>query len=460
MTLPERISIDAWTGESVAEGAVTADAARWGARKAGISRSQAVLPFGLPADQRHWWEPDVGYGILLRDPEDPALSDADRAAAVDAEQPVRDLRAKRPGTEILRWSPVPQLQPGYLRRYDDQGAQDSLVGNTQFGVGPNRLPRYILIVGGPDVIPWSVQYDLSVRHFVGRLPLTGDALAHYVAALVEEWAPWPVTRDSPLIWTVDHGGGDITSEMRRTLTDPLFRAMDGTLDGVRHLVDAEATGANLLTALDERAPALVVTSSHGLTGPLNAPTQMVAQLGLPVDASYSAVGVDDLVAHVPAGAIWYAQACCSAGSDGQSQYEGLLDPGSTPSAVVTAIAGAGPTVSPAPLGLLGRTDPVRAVVAHVEPTFDWTLRTPHGQGLGHDVVAALTSNLFADGQPLGMALAGYREAVGVLNTDWTRLRTQLDNGDTEVLDSMTWLRLTALDRQALVLLGDPTVTLP
>lgn len=187
---------------------------------------------------------------------------------------------------------------------------------------------------------------------------------------------------------------------------------------------------------------------------------MVAQLGVPVDHEYATLGLDDLVAHVPPGCVWFAQACCSAGSDGASQYGGLLAAGSTAHDVVTTIAAHGPVVAPAPLRLLGRPEPVRAVLGHVEPTFDWTLRTPHGQGLTHQVVDGLTSHLLAADEPLGMALSAYREGIGTLHTQWARLRATLDGRDTSVLDAMTWTRLTALDRQALVLLGDPTVTVP
>jgi hypothetical protein len=103
---------------------------------------------------------------------------------------------------------------------------------------------------------------------------------------------------------------------------------------------------------------------------------------------------------------------------------------------------------------------VRAVIGHVEPTFDWTLRVAEtGQGLGHDIVSALSSNIYA-GQPLGLAFADYRAGVGVLHTDWAQAQSALAGGDTSVRPTLTRLRLTALDRQSLVLLGDPTVALP
>lgn len=128
--------------------------------------------------------------------------------------------------------------------------------------------------------------------------------------------------------------------------------------------------------------------------------------------------------------------------------------------VVSAVAALGCSVALAALRLLGRKHPVRAVYGHVEPTFNWTLRIDAtGQGLGHDIVTALSSNLYHQ-QPLGLAFADYRAGVGELHTQWADLHEMLNNGDTSVRETLTRLRLTALDRESLVLLGDPTVTMP
>lgn len=456
--LPESVAINAWTDDGPAAGSVDPAGARWGARREGIPASQAALPFERPVDPTNWAHPDVGYGILLRDPEDPAWSGADLASALDAEEPVRRLLAARPGSVVLRWSPT--LAPGHLRRhFADDAPQDPRIGLSRFGVGRGCLPRYIAIVGGPDAIPWSVQYALSVRHAVGRIPLAGEGLGRYVEALLSGWAGSEVDAGAPLLWSVDHGGTDITHLMSAVLSTPLAAAMTGTLPRVRHLTGATATGPELLTALAASTPGLVVTSSHGRTGPLDDPDAMRQSLGQPIDAAFTPVDLAGLVAAMPAGAVWYAQACCSAGGDGVSHYTGLLTPGTPVHATLQAVAGLGASVAPAAMAMLGRDRPVRAVLGHVEPTFDWTLRVPRtGQRLGAEIVAALTSNAFT-GEPLAHALREYRAGVGELHTQWAQRRTVLEGGDPSVREELTWLRLTALDRQALVLLGDPTVTI-
>ena len=455
MSLPPQLRIDAWPG-TTATSPLAAGAPGWGARR-GLTRSQQVLPFGAPVDQKLWADPDVGYGVLVVD--DPATGwTADKVAGIDALVPaaVQRLIAARPGSVLLRWSP---LQPSKVVRYFPDKPQPLEIGLTTFGVGKNRLPRYVLIVGGPDLVPWSVQYAFAVRHAVGRLPFTGADLDPYIDALIDDWSGASLDTTAPVIWSVDHGPTDITRLMRATITTPLERAYAGTLAGMVHLAGASATEAALLDALapsGRKPPALLVTSSHGAT-PLDA--TLPDLLGLPVDADHHPVSLDDLVAAVPAGGIWFAQACCSAGGAGASSYAGLIAPGTIVDTALSAVAALGPVVSPAALRLLGRKSPARAVFGHVEPTFDWTLQDPDsGQPFTADLVKALSVNLHA-GWPVGYAFESYWLGVGALNSKWADAQRNFTATNTQLLDDMARLRLTAIDRQSLVLLGDPTVTL-
>lgn len=450
--LPPEVRLNAWIGTPATSG-LTPKANRWGAREDTMPASQQVLGLGAPADPCDWSSSAVGYGVLLPDNDAPA---AVKAVGGDAPEAVRELLAARPGTVVLRWKP--SLGTRFLRRYGtDSSVQDPVVGLSEFGTGSGCLPRYVLIVGGPDEIPWVVQYALETRHAVGRLPLAGDALANYISAMLAGWPVGDVDVRAPLVWTVSIPG-DITSLMRAAITDPLIANLtDDRLPRLRCLNDDSATAAGLVAALRATRPALVVTSSHGLATGNTAALRI--GLGSPVGADSSTVDVAALLAAMPGGAVWYSQACCSAGSDAISHYEGLLSDGDTLD-TMRLVAGLGPTVAPAPLSLLGRPDPIRGFLGHVEPTFDLTLKVDEtGQYLGGAIVDALSTNAFA-GQPLGYAFADYRSGVGELHSQWAALHDVLAGGDTSVRDALTRLRLTAIDRQSLVLLGDPTVTLP
>jgi hypothetical protein len=247
--------------------------------------------------------------------------------------------------------------------------------------------------------------------------------------------------------------------MRAVIATPLAqRLTDPKLPGFQHLVDDAATNAALLAALTAVQPALVVTSSHGMAE--GAGETLAAGLGLPVDDARETIDLMALDGAMPPGAIWHSQACCSAGAEGPSKYGGLLDTGTTALAVVSAVADLGSRVAPAVLRMLGRERPVRAVIGHVEPTFDLTLRVAETQqGLGGDIVDALSKNLFS-GQPLGLAFTEYRLNVGELYTQYVTTLDQRNRGDLSVRPRLTRLRLSALDRQSMVILGDPTVTLP
>lgn len=451
--LPVEVAINAWRGRTpVSPLAGRAD--RWGARGAPAHAAQA-LALGGPVDPTKWADPRVGFGVLL--PDDPTVPDAIKAVGGDAPEPVRELLAARPGSVVLRWPPAhPQLRK--LRRYyTDRGPQDNQIGLSRFGTGVDELPRYILIVADPETIPWQVQYDLQSVHYVGRLALDAEGLGRYLDALIHGFPEAGIDVRAPLLWAVAQPG-DITAEMRAVIAEPLAAKLtDPQLERFRYVTDAAATGTELLTRLTSDRPGLVVTSSHGLIE--GSDDALRGTLGLPVDAAHTAVGLSDIVEALPGGAVWYAQACCSAGSEGVTKYGGLLEPGAVLE-TVEAAASVGSMVAPAVTGLLGRANPVRAVMGHVEPTFDWTLRDQYtGQGFGDQVVAALSDNLYA-GQPIGYAFDDYRARVGVLSNQWLNTFHRLEDSETWVRASLTRLRLTCLDRQSLVLLGCPTVTMP
>jgi hypothetical protein len=322
---------------------------------------------------------------------------------------------------------------------------------------------YLLLYGGPDVLPWSLQYQLNAGRRVGRLHLTGGALENYVSALLNGWAASNARYDAPVVWSVDHGGNDITMLMRAQIAAKVAGrfADDAEMphamfaDGSR----ATATVSQLVDALAANTPALVTTTSHGMTGPLDRPGQMAATLGLPVDGLHATLDAEALLGRwQPEGAIWYAHACCSAGSSENNAFAGLVQDESVDKAL-RSIAALGPRVAPLPTALLGAASPARAFIGHVEPTFNWTLASPfNGQPLTDSIVSAMYDGL-CSGKPVGLAFEGPYKHIGELASaheraiqEFCQMVRRADSVTAAVYAKLAWM-----DRRSTVILGDPTV---
>jgi hypothetical protein len=392
--------------------------------------------------------------------EPPGLSPQQLATADDAPEPIRQLVKDRQAP-VLRYRPDWQHSLRFLRDY--ASSKDIALSGSPAGTGPGQLPRYLLIYGTPAHVPWDLQYILNASCAVGRLDLTGNALENYVTALRSGWKDAQAKSNHAVVWAVNHGGGDITELMRDSIADAVHKKLAADSDIGQNAVfldTTSATGAKLVRTLAAQQPGLVVTTSHGMTGPLGNSSKMRDQLGYLVDQEFTTLQPGDLLAKwEPSGAIWYAHACCSAGSDSKTLFKGLVSQGSEIDQVLEGVASLGAAVAPFPRALLGSKKSLRAFVGHVEPTFDWTLRQPPtGQTLTDTIQRALYDELLRP-SPLGLAL---RETYGRLASLYAAYdanqRAFNEGGNTR--GAMLYNLLAARDIQSLVILGDPTAMLP
>lgn len=465
---PNTLSINAWTGAPLPPSPVAHTWRQWA-----VARHQQIkvklLAADEPVDLRDWWDERVGWGLVMRDND--ALSESDRATGADVPEELRPLLEKRMGSPILRYRPDAGGES--LRRYyTDRSAQSVMLSGSQRGTAPGRLPRYLLIYGSPTEVPWELQYLLNGPCYTDRLDLTGEALSNYVTALVHNWSDAKVKSDQPVIWAVDKGQDDITFLMRYLIAEPLREALDKDTQvagKARHVAGQDATVDKLATALKEMdaPPAMIVTTSHGMTGPIDNPEIMGHDLGLLVDANSELVRPQSLLdGWSPDGAIWYSHACCSAGSNSKTAYLGLVPQRSPVEQILLAVAGLGAQVAPFPRALLGAKRPLRAFVGHVEPTFDWTIRNPESkQPLTSTLVQALYNHMYrARPEPVGLAFSDVFTLVGQLFQQWSQAKEGALSADAAIRQRNREValrtQLTALDREACVILGDPTVALP
>ena len=468
MPFPSALSINAWTGTSTAVGPAAPQARAWGLQKPPISAT--VLLAAEDIDPRDWRHPEVGWGLVLPEADD-RWSPAERAVAADAPEPIQRLRAFRANAPVFRYRP--DLGTTELRRYFPDGPpRDVAVNGSKPGTAAAALPLYLLLAGGPDALPWRLQYALNTapRH-VGRLDLDEAGLDHYVRAVETDWADADSRLRRAVVWATDHGPDDITHLMRRVIAEPVFEKLRADSDvgaGARLSAGQEALASSLAEALAESRPGLVVTTSHGMTGPLDDRDAMAAQMGMLVDTHGALARPGHLLAGwEPDGAIWYAHACCSAGSDAATSFDGLFEPDSAIARTLGAVAGCGALTAPLPRALLGAERPLRAFIGHVEPTFDWTLRSPRTkQVLSDSILRSLYHGLYKPTpDPVGLAFRGAYAPVGGLLVNWGHARDEFEAAETFeerelARQKALYTRLAGLDRQSLVILGDPAVGPP
>jgi hypothetical protein len=462
MTWPEQVSFNAWTGTAAASGQLGGESRRWALDERVAAVPAVLAPRPLP-ELRDWRNPEVGWGLILPEAADD-LAAAERAAGADAPEPIRGLLAAR-GGPVLRYLRV-NGRHVLRRHYPDRGPQDLDLGASPSGTGVGQLPRYLLIYASPAQVPWVFQYLLnSGPCMVGRLDLGGDALANYVDHLLHEWDGAAARVERPVVWATDWGQGDITRTMRRLIAEPVAGALRADTqigEQARYLDGAtmDASCAALVEALGERRPGLVVTTSHGMTGPLDDLEALGRNLGRPVDNQRQLLDPDAVsAAWAPDGAIWYAHACCSAGSDDPSQLATILEPGSSARVILEGVAKLGATVAPLPRALLGADKPLRAFIGHVEPTFDWTIQQPlTRQSLAASIRQALYDHLYQP-EPVGLALRDWYAGIGTYLAAWRDAVKAYDQGQ-DTQEQALASQLSAVDRQSMVILGDPTAALP
>ena len=458
------VRANAWTGSAALVGPDIDPESPWGLSARAFSSRPSIkllLP-GAPPDDRDWTHPKVGWGLVM--PDDDALSDADKASGEDAPGPIKKLRAVRKDAPILRYRAG--SMNGYLRRYftDGRGASDLDVSASRTGIGEDEIPKYLLIYGGPKKIPWRTQYALNMSRCVGRLHLEGDALERYVEHLIGIWPGVECNPLAPVVWSVNFGEADITCLMQQVIADKFWKDIVADADFAKaiRLADGAATGAALADAMATH-PGLILTTSHGMTGPEQKPGSEPDQIGLPVDANHALLSSAVLPdAAIPGGAIWYAHACCSAGADANSQCADLFPAGNAIGDTLRAVsANAGDCVAPLAGRLLGADKPLRAFIGHVEPTFDWMLRDPNTkQAVGAVLADALYGQLYQKGMPVGLALSKVYSQAGSFLTLWRQAIDAVNKDAPGSAELARYWQVAALDRQGIVVLGDPTVTLP
>jgi hypothetical protein len=417
--------------------------------------------FGLPVGKDENKLQDVGWGVVFT-PSTPAA--VRQALAPLLEHRKRETPAKL--YKELEYRPN-ETREGWLVRHGASGAN----------VTPSRVPYFLMLVGGPEEIPFEIQYLLDLDYAIGRIAFdnTEDYGRYAEAVVAYETAAKVDNSREVVFWGTQHAGDAATQLSSASLIKPLFEGTPAGPDSeaappMTELFSfrsrclrghGQATKANLLEVLHSRRqapPSLLFTASHGMGWPRGDARQRPASgallcqdwagFGNVTPQHYLTAAEVESDARLR-GLVAFVFACYGAGSPKHDPF--LTDPAGGPLEVADA-----PFVSA--LGQRLLAGGALAVVGHIDRAWAYSIK-PRGVG--------------AQIQPfsnfIGRVLAGERVGNGPLDfseryaTSSTTLLSRLDPSlpsaklptDRELVSA--WIERN--DAQNYVVLGDPAVRL-
>lgn len=408
------------------------------------------LPYGVnPHDLKA-----TGWGVIFHEDADPQV----RAALEDFLQ--------------YRKTAAGDLYKEFLYRAD-QTARSFLwygCGETPGTINPKLVPYYLLIVGGPEEVPFEVQYQLSINHAVGRLAFDSpeDYAAYGQAVKRAETEGTPLPRRLGLI-SVENGDcatQALAKHLVAPLRDHLPRFAGWEVEVWRENEADKRSFANLLGA--EETPGVILASCHGRRIEPGEPGQEDHQGALTCQRKFSDgrpippaedwyfSGLDVSSAVAPFGLIAFLFACYGAGTPVEDNFPDEAPPGDPSDSPAARVLALRPFIARLPKELLRRG--ALAVVGHVDRgwtlSFKWVL-----SGRPITTVASLEDCVkqLMDGHRLGHSMRPlhrrYLKLGAEVADDQDRARRGEDVDEQEA--AMLWTAHN--DARGFIIVGDPAV---
>jgi hypothetical protein len=397
----------------------------------------------------------AGWGAVFAADADPAV----RAAL----SPLLEYRQRQAGARAEhRYREF--AGPDGVRRGESKQSFKRRHGSGPGPVDPDIMPYYLLLVGNPEELPFTVHAQLSVQHAVGRLSF--DEISdyrRYAESVVAAETALPSRPPNLSIFAPHHEGDRATALSAEHLATPLAAQLENDLDS-QHVCSAIGPTASRQHLVEQligpTRPDVLLAVSHGIGLPCGHPRQRRTQGALlcqdwpglghgPVQPA-QCFGADD-VAQLGAadlgGMIPLLLACFGAGTPRHDSYqrEGANRTVIAPDSFVAAL----------PQALLGREGGASAVVGQVDRAWSYSFLWP-GAGRQTEAYRGALARLCA-GHTVGFALEYVGDRHAELASDLGAVLEEIHLGKRVDDDTLAELWTACVDARSLIVLGDPAV---
>lgn len=385
---------------------------------------------------------EAGWGVVVADSEPDEV--------LDALGPLIDWRCDETGDASVRKFVYrkEESKHAFLSRYDLAPGP----------VDPARVPYYLLIVGPPTDIPFSIQQALGVQHAVGRLDLAAiDDYRSYAQHVVHcEQAKRRLERRLALFGPRHD---EVTAQSTKLLAhlQEVLAGVEGW--GVESFLGSQADRRRHLDlVVGTSPPAFLLSVCHGKGFPLGHPDQRTmqgAQMCQPPDmssSSYPCVAGGDIDPRRSGsqGQIFFMNSCFSAGTPRHNSYRHR-------GGNEKELCAEEPFTAHLAQQMLAHPEGALAIIGHVDRTWNYTFRWPGVRR--HTTVFESASWALMQGQRVGMAIEeSFGRRFAELSVEFASCQEECRYG----LDpGMTLCQLWTArnDAKSVVVLGDPAVRL-